>query len=1136
MRKLLPLLIAIFVIFVLGNNQMASVEASISPDWTVLRPIFITAGENGMPENYQIKIAVPWDDNMRSDFGDVRFVLDGEVLPYWIEKLIPENYAEMWVRLPFSLAPFATKTIYMYYGNPNATRADNGDATFLFFDDGTRDKRAQYIPEDVIFKTSTTSALVYDDSNKRYYVGVTATKEAVWLIPVDGENYEVYVRTLLKGIDGNTQVGLNMRFSASPYRQYLMRMLNYRSPDFIEIDAVPRDAVFPKEKYYSGDVMMHEVWYEMRGRTYGKNAYFWTSLENNGISATHTAPIPSGKIGLHFYSATGEPKFFFSFDFVRVRNYVEPEPAYSIGEEGTISAPIILSISADNILLDRDIDFHGSDAVIGARLQADVDFISSDLIGIKENVEFKIYDALDTIIATKTAVENLQLTPTVQRFFVHYRATDNVIADGQLGSWHVVVKVRGPGGVSENKQLKVFSVADLTATTTIENLPKHRIRVKGTVSAISVHEITPLMKWVKLVDNNIGEIGTKLIGLSYENSYAPLGSGWVRPKLAAENLDGWGENKHYHFPNIPPEIVSITSSENLVDRKTDVAASGAKIATVVTVRVRDIDGTEDLDRVGLWIRDNKNVTKVDNVALTAFTTVNENVRDYTYTYNPEDNLPDVSLGQFKGDAEARDIYRGSAKLAAVPLFIVDDVFSTITVSPPRPYYRWEATFSGKITRASGLPVDIPTHLLFFDNKEGGRALTLAETWETTYVITSLPKENVGISISIVIGTLNLDGYSACSYVVNENWLYEHRIIWEDNFENVGSISRDWKWRFVFYTKGGEIENKEIKKGRDSVVFPHELVFGALWDDNSNYYRKSIPDGRYITFYMVGDPANVAKIAFYQLTLEDPMQQWGPPAGKICLYRIHEKVEHYISSDYWSAMNTTNFYLIFCTTYNVRLFSLTGEILDYGMFKAGADTAPPPISPLRIMPAKIDDLPRTPVDIFSFSIYWDNEVDSLVAYFFDETTLAESAYVRIAVDDNTVYTGAMTKETPFKWTTQYVGDRKKMHEIVFTINHPNYREPVVFSGRYIPPVVLAPPPKFPSEVFGADAPIGTLLAGLFAVMIILALGPKYVGVGIFLSGVFLVLLVTMGFGKVFSWEFVILIFIIGFITLLRRGER
>jgi hypothetical protein len=71
----------------------------------------------------------------RSDFGDVRFTRSDCVtlLDDWMETKVDGDYAVFWVEVADDLSTNPV-TIYIYYGNPNATTTSNGDATFLFFD------------------------------------------------------------------------------------------------------------------------------------------------------------------------------------------------------------------------------------------------------------------------------------------------------------------------------------------------------------------------------------------------------------------------------------------------------------------------------------------------------------------------------------------------------------------------------------------------------------------------------------------------------------------------------------------------------------------------------------------------------------------------------------------------------------------------------------------------------------------------------------------------------------------------------------------------------------------------------------------------------------------------------------------
>jgi len=74
------------------------------------------------------------EDHCKADFSDLRFI-DGELsdpLPYWIEETGIEgdhDFAHIWVKTSGS------SSIFMYYQNPFAEPASDGESTFLLFDD-----------------------------------------------------------------------------------------------------------------------------------------------------------------------------------------------------------------------------------------------------------------------------------------------------------------------------------------------------------------------------------------------------------------------------------------------------------------------------------------------------------------------------------------------------------------------------------------------------------------------------------------------------------------------------------------------------------------------------------------------------------------------------------------------------------------------------------------------------------------------------------------------------------------------------------------------------------------------------------------------------------------------------------------
>jgi hypothetical protein len=126
-------------IFSLGEigapvNALSAFRAS---GWSYRRPITINNTKNSNTlSNYQVLVTLDTASlisagKMRSDCGDIRFTdSDAQtLLSYWIESGCNSANTKIWVKVP-SIPASSTKTIYVYYGNPNATSLSNAENTF----------------------------------------------------------------------------------------------------------------------------------------------------------------------------------------------------------------------------------------------------------------------------------------------------------------------------------------------------------------------------------------------------------------------------------------------------------------------------------------------------------------------------------------------------------------------------------------------------------------------------------------------------------------------------------------------------------------------------------------------------------------------------------------------------------------------------------------------------------------------------------------------------------------------------------------------------------------------------------------------------------------------------------------------
>jgi len=117
---------------------LATADASwYDPNWSSRRPIVIDNTSNSDTlYDFQVGLNIPYYSEMQDDFDDIRYTTDDEdtSIPYWIEEYSLSTSAITWVKIPIVPA-LDTAIIYLYYGNPNAASENNGEAVFDFFDD-----------------------------------------------------------------------------------------------------------------------------------------------------------------------------------------------------------------------------------------------------------------------------------------------------------------------------------------------------------------------------------------------------------------------------------------------------------------------------------------------------------------------------------------------------------------------------------------------------------------------------------------------------------------------------------------------------------------------------------------------------------------------------------------------------------------------------------------------------------------------------------------------------------------------------------------------------------------------------------------------------------------------------------------
>jgi hypothetical protein len=105
----------------------------LNQGWQKRRVMDITGGSNELT-NQQIRINITYDNDMKSDFSDLRFADSDKVnnIPYWIENKSDGKWVMVWLKI-HKIPESGKKSIYMYYNYSSATSESNGNNVFIQF-------------------------------------------------------------------------------------------------------------------------------------------------------------------------------------------------------------------------------------------------------------------------------------------------------------------------------------------------------------------------------------------------------------------------------------------------------------------------------------------------------------------------------------------------------------------------------------------------------------------------------------------------------------------------------------------------------------------------------------------------------------------------------------------------------------------------------------------------------------------------------------------------------------------------------------------------------------------------------------------------------------------------------------------
>jgi len=124
------------------NSTWGSESTWWSNSWSKRKPINLHTISGVTLTNYQIQINITYDDDMKTDFSDLRFInyTDNTTqLDYWIESKSDGNWAKVWIKNSNSITTTDRTHIWIYYDNQNEKTKSDPDNTFDTYINFTRD-------------------------------------------------------------------------------------------------------------------------------------------------------------------------------------------------------------------------------------------------------------------------------------------------------------------------------------------------------------------------------------------------------------------------------------------------------------------------------------------------------------------------------------------------------------------------------------------------------------------------------------------------------------------------------------------------------------------------------------------------------------------------------------------------------------------------------------------------------------------------------------------------------------------------------------------------------------------------------------------------------------------------------------
>ena len=308
--------------------------------WNYRRPITINEQSGNTLTNYSVLIEYDFstlisEGKINSDLSDLRFTDEGgNLLPYFIFSRI-DNLTKIYVKIP-DIPASGNTTIYMYYGNPSTTSPGySPDEVVIWYDDFEDGVvRSEYVSFHVTSVTESNGYLTIEENtgsapggiyikSARTYLDEASPPTNVWiLIETQARQRET--------TGANSHFGIHIYYQDNDNR-VSVKLIDYDNSPLYKMGIYEWSAGGCSYK----ESAINDIgsgWYLIKAIIFF-NGTIKGSMSGEGQELTLTKSglsITKGYLGLMTGWSTTEK---FDFNYVLVRQYIDPEPSYTIGLE-----------------------------------------------------------------------------------------------------------------------------------------------------------------------------------------------------------------------------------------------------------------------------------------------------------------------------------------------------------------------------------------------------------------------------------------------------------------------------------------------------------------------------------------------------------------------------------------------------------------------------------------------------------------------------------------------------------------------------------------------------------------------------------------------------------------------------------